>query len=516
MADTTVPLGADTIIDDRLRYFLVAGTTILATVIYALDTTIANVSLPHIQGSMATTQERISWVLTSYIVAGAIMTAPTAVLARYFGRRRVFAAAVIGFTAASMLVGTSSSIGEIVFFRFLQGGCGAALVPLSQAILLDITVPEKRAQAMAWWGVGVMAGPILGPTLGGYLTEFYSWRWVFFINLPIGALTLAGILAVVPETVRDRTRGFDIAGFAFLSIGIGAAQLMLDRGELRGWFGSTEIIVEFTLACLFIYMFVVHILTYDRPFVDPNLFRDRNLAVGVIVIAVVAMLFFSSLALLPPLTQNLMGFPVLTAGLILAPRGIGQMASMIFIGRVANRFDARLLMVGGIFMNAYSLWLMSRFTLDVTPWQIAVSGMLQGVGLGFLFVPLTSLTFATLPQRYTTEGTVMFSLTRNIGASIGISIIIAMLARSTQMNHAYIAEFVTPFHQAMQALPQYWDPETVSGMMALNAEVTRQAAFIGYMNSFRMMMWISLAVLPLLALFRLPDRPAARAAAKPA
>ncbi len=487
----------------RLNYAIAAGSTILATVIYALDTTIANVALPHIQGTMSTTQEQISWVLTSYIIAGAVMTAPTAVLARRYGRRKVFAAAVIGFTIASMLVGMASSLTEIVLFRFLQGGCGAALVPLSQAILLDTTSPEKRGQAMAWWGVGVMAGPVLGPTLGGYLTEIYNWRWVFFINLPIGIITLIGILAAVPETKPDRSRGFDYFGFILLSFGLIALQLMLDRGELRGWFQSTEIIVEAGIVSVCLYMFLVHILTFDRPLIDPGLFRDRNMAVGTIFIVFVALQFFSSLALMPPLTQNLLGFPVQVAGLILAPRGIGQMVSMLIIGQITAKLDNRLLIFLGLLVNAYSLWLISRFSPEVTATQIAVTGMLQGAGLGLLFVPLTNVTFSTLNQRYTTEGTVMFSLMRNIGSGIGITMVITLLARHSQMNHALLAESVTPF---MQNLPNLWRPDTAAGVLALNIEVSRQAAFIGYMNAFRIMMWISLAIIPLLLLFKIPPR----------
>lgn len=487
----------------KLNYTIAAGSTILATVIYALDTTIANVALPHIQGTMSTNQEQISWVLTSYIIAGAVMTAPTAVLARRYGRRRVFAAAVIGFTIASMMVGMASSLFEIVLFRFLQGGCGAALVPLSQAILLDTTSPEKRGQAMAWWGVGVMAGPVLGPTLGGYLTELYSWRWVFFINLPIGIITLIGILTAIPETKPDRSRGFDVFGFLLLSLGLIAMQLMLDRGELRGWFQSTEIVVEATIASVCFYMFVVHILTHDRPIIDPGLFRDRNMTVGTIFIVFVALQFFSSLALLPPLTQNLLGFPVLVVGLILAPRGIGQMVSMLIIGQITSKVDNRVLIFFGLLVTAYSLWLMSRFSLEVSAVQITLAGMIQGAGLGLLFVPLTNLTFSTLDQRYTTEGTVMYSLMRNIGSGIGITMVITLLARHSQANHALIAESVTPF---MLNLPNMWRPDTAAGVLALNFEVSRQAAFIGYINVFRLMMWISLAALPLLLLFKMPAR----------
>jgi len=487
---------------------MIVVSVMLATIMQALDTTIANVALPHMQGSLSATQEQISWVLTSYIVAAAIMTPPTGFLAARFGRKRLFLIAVACFTVASVLCGMAQSLPQMVAFRLLQGVFGAALVPLSQAVLLDSYPKEQHGSAMALWGVGVMVGPILGPTLGGYLTDVYNWRWVFLINLPFGIMAFLGILGFVPETTRDRERPFDFFGFAMLSLGIGALQLMLDRGETKGWFGSTEIIIEAAIAGLGLYLFIVQMTTAERPFLEPRLFRDRNLVVGLLFIFVVGIVLLATLALMPPFLQNLMGYPVITTGLVLAPRGIGTMIAMVLVGRLVGRVDARLLMFAGLAATALSLWQMAGFTTDVSEGAIVRTGVLQGLGLGFIFVPLSTLTFATLAPDLRTEATGMFSLLRNVGSSIGVSVVTALLTQYTQINHATLVEHVTPYNPMMQApmLPSMWDPATPAGLAALNAAVTQQAATIAYLNDFRLMMFVVLLALPMLLLLRRPGR----------
>ncbi|MEW6167753.1 MAG: DHA2 family efflux MFS transporter permease subunit [Pseudomonadota bacterium] len=486
-----------------LQRGLITVSIMLATIMQTLDTTIANVALPHMQGSMSATQDQISWVLTSYIVAAAIMTPPTGVLAARLGRKRLFAIMVAGFTVASMLCGAATSLAEMVFYRLLQGAFGAGLVPLSQAVLLDTYPREKHGSAMAMWGVGVMVGPILGPTLGGYLTESYNWRWVFYINLPFGILALLGILAFVPETARERRR-FDFFGFALLSLAIGALQMMLDRGESEDWFASPEIVSEAVLAGLFLYMFVVHMFTARTPFLEPGLFKDRNLAVGLVLIFVVGVVLLATLALLPPFLQNLMGFPVLTTGLVLAPRGVGTMIAMLLVGRLFGKVDIRVLILLGIGLMALSLREMSGFTTDVPVSTIVRTGVIQGLGLGFIFVPVSTVAFSTLAPHYRNEGTAIFSLMRNIGSSVGISIVVTLLAHNTQVNHADIASIMTPFRAGLQSpwLPQVWNWHTTAGVVALNGEATRQAATIAYLNDFIFMMWVTLLCAPLLLLLR--------------
>ncbi|SLN24281.1 DHA2 family efflux MFS transporter permease subunit [Oceanibacterium hippocampi] len=486
---------------------LITVSVMLATVMQTLDTTIANVALPHMQGSMSATQDQIAWVLTSYIVVAAIMTPPTGVLAARLGRKRLFLIAVAGFTVASMLCGAAASLSEIVLFRMLQGAFGAALVPLSQSILLDTYPREKHGGAMAIWGIGVMIGPILGPTLGGYLTEYYNWRWVFYINLPFGILALLGIFAFVPATPKDSSRRFDLFGFALLSLAIGALQMMLDRGESQDWFSSPEIVIEAVLAGLFLYMFIVQMYTARNPFIEPGLFRDRNFTVGLLLIFVVGIVLLATLALLPPFLQNLIGFPVLTTGYVLAPRGFGTMVAMMLVGRLIGRVDPRLMILLGIGLTALSLAEMSRFTIDVPVHLIVWTGIIQGFGLGFIFVPLTTTAFTTLEQRYRTEGTAMFSLMRNIGSSIGISIVFTLLSQNTQANHAGFAALMTPFRDAMlyPFTPRAWNWHTTEGVMALNGEVTRQAATIAFLGDFTLMMWVMLGAAPLLLLMRRPE-----------
>jgi len=494
--------------------FLITCSIMLATIMQALDTTIANVALPHMQGSLSATQDQVAWVLTSYIVAAAIMTPPTGFLSAKLGRKRLFVWSVVGFTIASMLCGIAGTLEQMVLFRLLQGVFGAALVPLSQSVLLDTYPKEKHGAAMAMWGVGVMVGPILGPTLGGYLTEYYNWRWVFFINLPFGILALMGILAFVPETEKTN-KPIDFFGFALLSLAIGALQMMLDRGELLDWFSSNEIIVETVLAGLAFYMFIVHMLTHEHPFITPALFKDRNLVTGLCFIFLVGIVLLATMALLPPFLQNLKGYPVITVGFVLAPRGIGTMIAMMLVGKMVGKVDTRLLILSGLLMTAYSLYQMVGFNLDTSQYDIVESGIIQGLGLGFIFVPLSTITFSTLEPKFRTEAAGLFSLLRNIGSSIGISVVTALLSENTQVNHADIAEHVSPYKLMMQDgfLPQAWSLDTARGLAALNGEVTRQAATIAYLNDFQFMMWVTLAAVPLLIFLR---RPARSAGAPPA
>ena len=491
-------------------YWPVTVCVMLATVMQAIDTTIANVALPYMQGSLSASLDQINWVLTSYIVAAAIMTPPTGWLAARFGRKRLFLSAVAGFTAASILCGIAQSLPEMVLFRLLQGVCGASLVPLSQAVLLDTWPKEKHGSAMAIWGVGVMVGPILGPTLGGWLTEAYSWRWVFYVNLPFGILTFLGLSTFLAES-RRKAAPFDWFGFLALSVAIGALQLMLDRGQDQDWFASAEIVGEATVAGLAFYLFLAHTLTAERPFVNPRLFADRNFSAGLGFIFVVGIILLATLALLTPFLQNLMGYPVLTAGMVLAPRGMGTMLMMFVVGRLIGRIDARLLIGTGFLLTALSLYEMSLFTPDIAQWDIVRTGFTQGLGFGLIFVPLSTVTFATLPPEWRTEATGLFSLMRNVGSSIGISVVISLLAANTQVSHADLAAHVTPFNPLLLApgVAEFWNPWTAQGQAALNAVVTRQAQVIAYADDYRLMMWLTLAALPMLLLLRGPRRDAA-------
>jgi DHA2 family multidrug resistance protein len=478
----------------------------LATIMQALDTTIANVALPHMQGSMGATQDQMSWVLTSYIVASAIFIPLTGILAAKLGRKRLFILAVIGFTLTSMLCGASQNLEQIVLFRFLQGVFGASLVPLSQSVLLDSYPKEKQGAAMAMWGVGVMIGPILGPSLGGWLTEYYNWRWVFYINLPLGLLTWFGLAAYVKETDIDHERKFDWLGFVFLSVALGALQMMLDRGESLNWFASTEILIEGVLAGVSFYLFLMHTLTFSHPFIDPILFKDRNFSLGMVFIFVVGIILLATMALLPPFLQSLMGYPIIDIGLVLAPRGIGTMTSIMIVGKAANRIDGRYLIATGLVLTATSLHMMTQFTTEMTSASIVTTGLIQGLGLGFIFPPLSTLTFMTLSPKFRNEGTALFSLMRNLGSSIGISMVTTNLVQQTQANHAVFSEHINALNQTLQQAVQnkMVDLQSSEGLSMVNALVTKEAATLAYLQDFRLMMWITLAALPLVLLLRKP------------
>lgn len=483
----------------------------LATLMQSLDTTIANVALPYMQGSLAASQDQINWVLTSYIVAAAIMTAPTGYLASRFGRTRLFVATVTGFTVTSVLCGLAQSLPQVVIFRLLQGMFGAALVPLSQAVMFDIYPIEQRGSAMAIWGIGVMVGPILGPTLGGWLTQNYSWRWVFYINVPVGIATVFGLLTFLPETKRIIQK-FDWTGFALLAVAIGAFQVMLDRGEQKDWFASSEIITEALLAGLCFYCFLVHLVFAEKPFISPKLFRDVNFVLGITFIFLVGLILYATLALITPYLQELMNYPVLTAGIALAPRGLGTMAAMFVCGRIMGRVSIRALVLFGFGITVVALWQMTQFTPDVSEWAIVESGFLQGASVGFVFVSLSTVTFATLTAELRTQGTAIYSLMRNLGSSIGISITGALLITNTQVNHATIAALVTPFNHALLggAPGRYWNPASTHGAAALNGVVTRQAQTIAYIDDFKLMMIVAIIAAPLVLLLRTPRvRPAA-------
>ena len=481
---------------------------ILATLMQALDTTIANVALPYMQGSVSASQDQIAWVLTSYIVAAAIMTPPTGFLAGRFGIKRLFMVAIGGFTVASMLCGMAQTLNQIVLFRVLQGAFGASLVPLSQTVLLGSYSRERQGFAMALFGIGVMIGPVLGPVLGGWLTENYSWRWVFYINLPIGILDLIGIMVFLPDTPRNSNARLDWFGFGTLSIALGALQIMLDRGEQLDWFGSGEILIEAIVAGSALYLFLVHTFTADKPFVRPSMFRDRNFTAGLLFIAVVGLTYYASMALQPPYLQGLMDYPVVTAGLVMGPRGVGTMVSMLFVGRLVGRVDTRYLLAVGLSLTAWSFYQMTGWTPDVSQGTIIGVTMVQGFGLGFLFVPLSAATLSTLPQSERAEGAGLFSLSRNIGSSVGISVVNSLLVQNTQANHAAIAPTVSAVNRGFDSpmVAHFWNPMTAAGRAALDAVVTRQAEIIAYIDDYKLLMIATLVVMPLLMVFKRPSR----------
>jgi len=498
----------------------ITASIMLATFMQGVDTSITNVALPHMQGSLSASQDQIAWVVTSYIVAAAIMTPLTGWLAGRFGIKYVFLISVAGFTLTSAMCGAATSLAQLVIFRLLQGICGAALVPLSQAVLFQINPPERHAQAMAVWGMGVILGPIMGPALGGYLTDYYNWRWVFYINLLPGILAGIGIAVFIHETRYTHREAFDFFGFATLSLAVGALQMMLDRGETKDWFGSYEIWIEATIAALSIYLFVVHTVTAgERSFLNRDLLKDGNCMIGTVLMFLVGIPLYGTMTLLPLMLQNLMNYPVVTTGLIMAPRGIGTMIAMFLVARLANRFDTRFLILVGLLVTVVAMWQMTGFSLEMGMGPIITSGLLQGFGLGFVFTPLSTVTFSTLPRQILTQGTAIFSLMRNVGGSIGISAVVALLTQNTQIVHSRLVESLRPDNPLTQAplLGPLWSLTSRTGMAALNAAATRQAAMVAYVDDYKLMMLIVLLSSPLLLLLRRPPaRPAGAGAVVPA
>ena len=495
-----------------LQRAMILVTVTFVTMLYAMTVTVATVALPRMQGALGVTTDQIAWVVTSNIVATAVVTPTAGWLAARFGRRRMMLWSVIGFTGASMLCGMATSLFDLVAYRALQGAFGAPLVPAAQAITLDTYPRRQHGTVMAIWGMGVILGPIIAPTLGGYLSETYSWRWVFFMTVPFGLVALAAVWFVIKARPgrREPVR-LDWTGLLTLCVAIAAFQMMLDRGERNDWLNSTETVLEAALAALAIYVFVVHSVTASKPFLSPRLLADRNFAIGLLLALVFGMLNFTPMVLLPSLLQNLRGFPDTIIGYLLAFRGIGTLAGFTFMLFFSNRLDPRLVMAAGFLCQALAGYAMSSFDINLTTFAVAWTSCLQGFGVGLIWVALTIIAFATLPAGDVSDGTAVFHLVRNIGSSIYISISVAVVLRTAKINYSHLSEFATPFNQALRwpAVGAFWDLETRTGLASLAGEIQRQALMIGYINAFYLFAITAVAVIPLLLLLRRgrPDEP---------
>ena len=470
-----------------------------AVALYAMTITIANVSLPQMQGALSATQDQIAWVVTFNIVATAVATPLTGWLAARFGRRKVMVFGLLGFTVATLFCGLATGLVELVIYRVVQGAFGAPLAPLSQAIVLDTFPKERHGVVTAVFGMGVVLGPIVAPTLGGYLSEAYSWRWVFFMVVPFGILSFLGIWVFIWDRLEASRVKLDWTGFLALAIAIACLQLMLDRGERNDWLEAPEIVIEAAVAAVAFYIFIVHSLTKDAPFLNPRL--DRNFAVGLSLTIIFGMLNVTPMVLLPPLLQTLKGYPDSIIGLLLGARAVGTLLGffIIFFG---NRLDPRIWLVLGFGSQGLAGFAMAQFDLNVSTFDVAWTSALQGLGVGFLWVPLTLVTFATLNPRHLPEGMAIFHLLRNIGSSVHISISVALVLHMAKVNYAGLAEFISPYNETLRygTALGLWNPESVRGLAAIGGEVQRQAAMIGYINAFYMYALTALAVAPLILL----------------
>ncbi|HEX3864417.1 MAG TPA: MDR family MFS transporter [Stellaceae bacterium] len=494
---------------------LITATVICACVMQGLDTTIVNVCLPHIQGSLSATQDQISWILTSYIVSSAIAMPLTGWLAARFSIKPIFIASVIGFTIASALCGVATSLTQLVAYRLLQGICSAGLVPLGQSTLFTIYPRERHGQAMAIFASGAMMGPIIGPTLGGWLTDEFGWRWCFYINLPVGAVCAFALSVLLRPSSGRRRDEFDLFGFAALSIAVGALQVMLDRGHHNDWFQSAETWIEATIAALGFYLLLVHTLTAgERSFLNRELLKNPNFVAGSLLMFGVGVLLSGTVALMPSMMQVLLNYPVFDAGWMMAPRGFGTMLAMLVVGRLINRVDNRIFIFVGFVLTAASLWQMTGWSLQMGSGPILFAGFAQGFGLGCTFVPLNLLALSGMPTHLLTQATALRSLMRLLGGSIGIAILEAQLTQNTQIVHSRLVEWLRPDNPLARApfMRAPFDLTTAHGIAALNSEVTRQAAMIAYIDDFLLMLIVILCTLPLLLLVRVSRRQPAAAA----
>jgi MFS transporter, DHA2 family, multidrug resistance protein len=482
-----------------LRRNMVTICAMTATIMQALDTTIANVALPYMQGTLSASQDQINWVLTSYIVAAAIMTAPVGWVANRFGRKRIFIICSAGFTIASVLCGLAQDITQMVAFRLAQGVFGAALVPLSQAVMLDSYTLQERAKAMSIWGMGVMMGPIMGPSLGAWLTETYSWHWVFLVNLPFGIFTVLGLIIFMDETRKDHALRFDWFGFAALAVAIGSLQLALDRGEQLGWLESNEILAEFIISAIGFYYFFAHSFTTQTPFIQFSMFRDRNFITGCIFMAVMGLVLYSTMALASPFLQNVIGYPIISAGLLLATRGFGTFVAMMMVGRLMRYIEARTLIVSGLSLTAWTLYHMSGWTDQTGTNEIITLSITQGFGFGLVFVPLSTVAFLTLAPHLRTDGTSMLTLMRNVASSIGISIVISQLTEGSRRSYAILNEHINPFNHAIQMpdVRRLIDLSSDAGRAMADAMLKAQAQIISFSHDYQMVTLFILCSIPL-------------------
>jgi DHA2 family multidrug resistance protein len=493
--------------DSKVAEWAVLIGSMAGVLMQALDTTIANVALPYMMGELSAARDQITWVLTSYIIAAAIMTAPVGWLAARFGKKNFLITSIAGFTVASMLCGAAQNLEQMVVFRIIQGMFGAALGPLSQAVMLDMYPPQKRGNVMAIWGMGVMLGPILGPTLGGVLTDAYNWRWVFYINVPFGIAACAMLAVFFKDTARDSSLKFDWFGFGALSVGLAALQLMLDRGSTKDWFSSAEIVLEAMAAGLGLYLFVAHMLTAKKPFIPVVIFKDRNFIGGLVLMFVMGVILLASSALISPYLQNLSGRSVTQTGFLMVPRGFGVMFAMMFAGRLTLKADPRVIMTVGAGLMIWSLWAMTAWTPSVSVGTVSWVTFIQGLGMGLVFVPMNMVAFATLSPQLRTDGAGLTNLVRNIGSAIGVSLTSSILASSIQTIHAQLSGHASVFNRALgvNGPSMMMNPQIPFGLANLNSLIEYRAQVQAYANDFLFMFVISLPVFAVIWLMKRPS-----------
>jgi DHA2 family multidrug resistance protein len=501
---TAQALSVEPATQEAPRRGLITLAMMSSTVLVVLDMTIVNVALPHMGGELSASPEELSWVLTSYLVASAVFMPLTGYLTDRLGRKNHLLASIGGFVLTSMASGAATSLAMMIFFRILQGAFGASLVPLSQAVLNEVYPRDERGKAMAIWGMGVMLGPILGPTLGGWLTEYLSWRWIFYINLPVGVLSLLLAARVVPDAAIV-PRKLDWAGLLLASLGIAAGQFVLDRGNEDGWFSSPLIVGAALVSLLALGGFVLYALsTRAQPIFNLRLFRDRNFAASSLIIAILGLGMFGALVVQPLMLESLLGYPALTTGLVMAPRGLASMAGMVLVGRFIRHLDVRLIIGTGMALAALGSHFMTSYDLAIDPWAATWPGLLQGLGMGLMMVPLSTLALSTLPPAALSEAAGLFSLFRTVGASAGIAVVETVASRHGQMAWNQLGGHIQPFNPALSGYlaPIHLGPGDPRGVAVLTAMLAQQAQMQAVLDVFQLVTWSFVAMLPLLLLLK--------------
>lgn len=481
----------------RRTQILITAAALSAVILVTLDATIAAIALGRIQSTLGASPEQITWVLTSYLIAAAVMTPLAGWLADRFGRVRVMEASVIVFTLSSLGCGLAPNLGLLVLFRFIQGAAGASLVPLSQVLLIDITEPERHGTAISVFGVGTLMGPMLGPTLGAWLIEYVSWRWIFLINVPIGALSLAGFALFAVDHEKPAAHRFDVKGFGLISITLTSMQLMLDRGELLDWFSSVEVTIEAAIAVLFGYLSLVHVFTAKDPFIKPEIFRDRNFALGTCIMACIGIFLVGAVPIIITMMQQLLGYPVLLTGLVSLPRAIGNILTLVIAGQLVGKVDSRVLIISGMGLMVSGFYLLTLTNLETGSGTMALVSLLQGLGSGLLFLPLMLLVFTTLPDKFKNEGATLTALMRNVGGAVGVSVIHTLTLRSMASAQSQLVEHVRPDDPIFSWHSPDFDltvPQAVGAEMGL---VMQQAAMMAYNQTFQLLFLLSLIMIPL-------------------
>lgn len=491
-----------------MERIIITVPVLMASLLHAINMSTAYVALPNIQGNLSARPDQIGWIITAFVVATAVGTVLTGWLSGRFGRRRIFLGSIAGFTVTSALCGIAGSFESLVFYRVLQGFVSAPLLPISQAIMLDTYPRRLHGFAMSIWSLGMIMGPILGPTIGALLTEYYGWRYLFSINIPMGVAAFVAILFTLPEA-ETRKQALDWIGVTSLIVGVSCLQLVLDRGERLDWFDSPEIIIEAVIAVLAMYIFVVHSLTHPRPYINLAIFRDRNFVVGLSLIFMFGIAVFSSLFLLPLFLQNVQDYPVLSAGWIVSVRGIGTMFAMLMGGTLADRFPAKYLILFGLICVGVSNYAMTQWTSEVQFDEIVWITIVNGYGMGLMWVTLTTVTFSTLAPNFRVEGASLFALIRSIGASMGTSVIVAILVRSSQVNYIEMRNHINTFTESLNVLgtPSSWNLDSAAGVAALQKLVLAQAEMVAYLNAFVFLVAVAFVAMPLVFLFKSPPKP---------